>query len=112
MQQGSQRHDEIPIVPTKAKLSHSLMGGSASDFGIDSMFESSRCVTSSAASSVAHDGLRSRHRHRQPLADEDAPPTTSVNDIVNEVYTDSGASRQSMRVGHLNVVLGTPTHAP
>ncbi|KAI0725337.1 hypothetical protein C8Q72DRAFT_785718 [Fomitopsis betulina] len=79
MQQGSQRHDEIPIVPTKAKLSHSLMGGSASDFGMDSMFESSR------------------HRHRQPLADEDAPPTTSVNDIVNEVYTDSGASRQSMR---------------
>ncbi|EPT01041.1 hypothetical protein FOMPIDRAFT_1161968 [Fomitopsis schrenkii] len=79
MQQGSQRHDETPIVPTKAKLSHSLMGGSASDFGMDSMFESSR------------------HRHRQPLADEDAPPTTSVNDIVNQVYSDSGASRQSMR---------------
>lgn len=49
--------------------------------------------------------LRYRHRHRQPLADEDAPPTTSVNDIVNQVYSDSGASRQSMRVGCFDVVL-------
>lgn len=57
MQQGSQRHDETPIVPTKAKLSHSLMGGSASDFGMDSMFESSRCVITGATSTVAYDGL-------------------------------------------------------
>ncbi|TFY68219.1 hypothetical protein EVJ58_g1142 [Rhodofomes roseus] len=77
LQQGGQRHDEVPIVSTKAKLSHSLVGGSASDFGMDSMFESSR--------------------HRQPLADEDAPPTASVNDIVNEVYLDNGPSRQSHR---------------
>ncbi|OCH93703.1 hypothetical protein OBBRIDRAFT_832468 [Obba rivulosa] len=69
--QGSQRHEEAPMVQTKAKLNHVLAGGAAADFGMDSMFESSR------------------QRQRQPLADEDAPPTNSVNDIVNEVYTDS-----------------------
>ncbi|KAH9924711.1 uncharacterized protein B0H18DRAFT_1010845 [Fomitopsis serialis] len=74
LQQGGQRHDETPIVPTKAKLSHSLVGGSASDFGMDSMFESSR----------------SRHRHRQPLADEDAPPTNSVNDIITRFILTTG----------------------
>lgn len=66
---GSQRHEEAPLVQTKAKLSHSLAGG-ASDFGMDSMFESS-----------------SRQRPRQQLADEDAPPMNSINDIVNEVYS-------------------------
>jgi len=73
--QGSQRHDDAPMVQTKAKLNQSLAGGSALDFGMDSMFESSR------------------QRQRQPLTDEDAPPTASVNDIVNEVYSDSGPSR-------------------
>ncbi|EMD39033.1 hypothetical protein CERSUDRAFT_112723 [Gelatoporia subvermispora B] len=69
--QGSQRHEDTPMVQTKAKLNHVHAGGAAADFGMDSMFENSR------------------QRQRQPLADEDAPPTTSVNDIVNEVYTDS-----------------------
>ncbi|KAG6844820.1 hypothetical protein H0H87_003387 [Tephrocybe sp. NHM501043] len=40
-------------------------GASASDFGMNSMFESTR--------------------QRKNLADEDAPPTNSVNDIPNEV---------------------------
>ena len=57
MQQGSQRHDETPIVPTKAKLSHSLMGGSASDFGMDSMFESSKYVSLSAKYIPAYGAL-------------------------------------------------------
>ncbi|OSX64243.1 hypothetical protein POSPLADRAFT_1168434 [Postia placenta MAD-698-R-SB12] len=74
-QHGSQRHEEAPLVQTKAKLSHSLAGG-ASDFGMDSMFESSR--------------------PRQQLADEDAPPMNSINDIVNEVY--STPSRYSPKV--------------
>lgn len=74
--QGGQRQEEAPMVQTKAKLNHVLAGG-ASDFGMDSMFESSR----------------SRQRQRQTLDDEDAPPTNSVNDIVNETYADSSASR-------------------
>ncbi|KZT65760.1 hypothetical protein DAEQUDRAFT_731057 [Daedalea quercina L-15889] len=93
LQQGSQRHDEAPLVQTKAKLSHSLVGGSASDFGMDSMFESAR----------------SRHRHRQPLDDEDAPPTTSINDIVDEVYTDSGSSRHSLRTSAFDPSTSRPS---
>ncbi|TBU49201.1 hypothetical protein BD309DRAFT_997059 [Dichomitus squalens] len=62
---GGQR-EEPPMVPTKAKLNHTFSGGAVTDFGMDSMFESSR------------------QRPRQTLADEDAPPTASVNDIVNE----------------------------
>lgn len=42
--------------------------------------------------------LEHRERQRQPLADEDAPPTNSVNDIVNEVYNDSGSSRRQFPV--------------
>jgi hypothetical protein len=40
--QGSQRVDEVPTVQTKAKLNHGLSRGSASDFGMESMFEKSR----------------------------------------------------------------------
>ncbi|KAI0080180.1 hypothetical protein K474DRAFT_1658174 [Panus rudis PR-1116 ss-1] len=69
----NQRHDEVPIVQTKAKLNSIFPSGSASDFGMGSMFETSR------------------ERQRQTLADEDAPPTASVNDIVNEVYPDSSS---------------------
>lgn len=38
-----------------------------------------------------------RQRQRQTLADEDAPPTNSVNDIVNEVY-DSSSRRSTVRI--------------
>ncbi|KAF8624154.1 hypothetical protein AX17_007216 [Amanita inopinata Kibby_2008] len=69
-QQGSPRADDAPIVQTKAKMNQGLVRGSASEFGMDSMFESTR--------------------KRQTLADEDAPPTSSVNDIPNEIYVDSG----------------------
>ncbi len=31
-------------MPTKAKLNHTFSGGTVSDFGMDSMFESSRYV--------------------------------------------------------------------
>ncbi|KII85741.1 hypothetical protein PLICRDRAFT_44129 [Plicaturopsis crispa FD-325 SS-3] len=65
--QSNQRVEEVPVVPTKAKMNHVLSRGSTSDFGMDSMFQSSR--------------------QRQTLADEDAPPTTSINDIPN--YSDS-----------------------
>jgi len=68
-QQGSPRPDDVPIVQTKAKLNQGLVRGTASEFGMDSMFESSR--------------------KRQTLADEDAPPMTSVADIPHEVYVDS-----------------------
>ncbi|KAH9852117.1 hypothetical protein C2E23DRAFT_885988 [Lenzites betulinus] len=61
------RHEDPPMVQTKAKLNHTFSGGAIADFGMDSMFESSR------------------QRPRQTLADEDAPPTASVNDIVNEI---------------------------
>ncbi|RPD64351.1 hypothetical protein L226DRAFT_544926 [Lentinus tigrinus ALCF2SS1-7] len=74
---GGAREDP-PMVPTKAKLNHTFSGGSVSDFGMDSMFESSR------------------QRPRQTLADEDAPPTASVNDIINEI-PESTSSRFSQR---------------
>ncbi|RDB27669.1 hypothetical protein Hypma_003215 [Hypsizygus marmoreus] len=67
--QGSQRVDEVPVVPTKAKMNQILSRGSSSDFGMDSMFESSR--------------------QRQKLTDEDAPPINSVFDIPNEFSSDS-----------------------
>ncbi|KAJ3559283.1 hypothetical protein NM688_g439 [Phlebia brevispora] len=71
----SPRNDEAPIVQTKAKISSVLSGASAAEFGMDSMFQSSR------------------QRTRATLADEDAPPTNSVNDLINEIY-DSGPRRQ------------------
>ncbi|GBE86436.1 hypothetical protein SCP_0903150 [Sparassis crispa] len=74
-QQGNQRSDEVPLIQTKAKMNQMFAGSSASDFGMDSMFETSR------------------QRQRHVLAGEDAPPTASLNDMMNEVYTDSGPSR-------------------
>ncbi|GLB41441.1 putative nup53/35/40-type RNA recognition motif containing protein [Lyophyllum shimeji] len=75
--QGTQRVDEVPIVPTKAKMNQILSrGGTAADFGMDSMFESTR--------------------QRQKLADEDAPPTSSVNDIPNE-FPQSATARYEPR---------------
>ncbi|KAF9528973.1 hypothetical protein CPB83DRAFT_790851 [Crepidotus variabilis] len=68
MPQGSPRVDEVPTVQTKAKMNQMLSRGSAPDFGMDSMFQSSR--------------------QRQTLADEDAPPMSSINDIPNEFNVD------------------------
>ncbi|KAG5638591.1 hypothetical protein H0H81_011677 [Sphagnurus paluster] len=75
--QGNQRVDEVPIVQTKAKMNQILSRGSTSDFGMDSMFESSR--------------------QRQKLIDEDAPPTNSVNDIPNEINQGPGQPRNSIQ---------------
>ncbi|KDQ26321.1 hypothetical protein PLEOSDRAFT_1077336 [Pleurotus ostreatus PC15] len=69
--QGNQRTDDVPVVPTKAKLSR----GPTADFGMSSMFESSR--------------------KRQTIADEDAPPTNSVNDIPTELHFDSPPQRHA-----------------
>ncbi|KAE9406204.1 hypothetical protein BT96DRAFT_954930 [Gymnopus androsaceus JB14] len=69
--QGNQRVDELPVVQTKAKINQALLRGSTDDFGMDSI------------------------RQRQPLADEDAPPMQSVNDIPNEAYSNHFQSRPS-----------------
>lgn len=69
---GNQRVDEVPVVPTKAKLNQ-VLTRSTNEFGMESMFQSTR--------------------QRQNLADEDAPPTSSVNDIPNEIYVESKAPR-------------------
>lgn len=42
--QGSPRPDDVPTVQTKAKMNHILSGGSATEFGMDSMFQSTRNV--------------------------------------------------------------------
>ncbi|KAJ7853355.1 hypothetical protein B0H14DRAFT_3450342 [Mycena olivaceomarginata] len=63
---GAQRVDEAPVVQTKAKMNNAFSRGPSSDFGMDSMFQSTR--------------------QRQTLADEDAPPMSSVNDIPTEMY--------------------------
>jgi len=70
---GNQRVDEVPVVQTKAKMNQILSRGSTTDFGMDSMFQSSR--------------------QRQTLADEDAPPTSSINDIPIEINLDSSPNR-------------------
>ncbi|KAF9454478.1 hypothetical protein P691DRAFT_808620 [Macrolepiota fuliginosa MF-IS2] len=67
--QNNQRVDDIPIVQTKAKLNNVLTRGSASEFGMESMFQNTR--------------------QRQTFADEDAPPRSSIHDIPNEIYADS-----------------------
>jgi len=70
---GNQRVDEVPVVQTKAKMNKILSRDSTTDFGMDSMFQSSR--------------------QRRTLADEDAPPTSSINDIPTEINLDSGLNR-------------------
>lgn len=50
--QGSPRNDEPPIIQTKAKMSHVLTRGSNSEFGMESMFQSSRCVAEDFTSSL------------------------------------------------------------
>ncbi|KAI0255761.1 hypothetical protein BJV78DRAFT_1173107 [Lactifluus subvellereus] len=63
-----QRFDDMPLVTTKAKLNSTLSRTPTREFGKDPMFESSR---------------------QRQTSDEDAPPTASVNDILNATYTDS-----------------------
>ncbi|KZV64408.1 hypothetical protein PENSPDRAFT_677730 [Peniophora sp. CONT] len=63
----SPRFEELPVVQTKAKMNSSLTRAPTVEFGKDPMFESSR---------------------RMQALDEDAPPTASVNDIVNATYAD------------------------
>ena len=41
---GNQRADEVPVVQTKAKMNKILSRDSTTDFGMDSMFQSSRFV--------------------------------------------------------------------
>ncbi|KAF9458873.1 hypothetical protein BDZ94DRAFT_1172768 [Collybia nuda] len=87
---GNQRVDEVPIVPTKAKMNHVLSRGSTSDFGMDSMFQSSR--------------------QRPTLTDEDAPPTNSINDIPNENHFDSSPARFQPRNSTLDGALFPRRH--
>ncbi|KAF7356119.1 hypothetical protein MVEN_00942300 [Mycena venus] len=79
---GAQRVDEAPVVQTKAKMNNAFSRGPTSDFGMDSMFQSSR--------------------QRQTLADEDAPPMNSVNDIPTEMHADSSSSHFQSRGSALN----------
>ncbi|KAI0305977.1 hypothetical protein B0F90DRAFT_1695109 [Multifurca ochricompacta] len=64
---ANQRFDDMPLVQTKAKLNSTLSRAPTREFGKDPMFESSR---------------------QRQASDEDAPPTASVNDILNATYTD------------------------
>ncbi|KJA23633.1 hypothetical protein HYPSUDRAFT_39829 [Hypholoma sublateritium FD-334 SS-4] len=80
--QGKQRVDEAPVVQTKAKMNQILSRGASTDFGMDSMFQSSR--------------------QRQTLADEDAPPTSSINDIPNEINLEPSPARFQPRKSTLD----------
>ena len=75
-----------------------LAGSSAAEFGMDSMFQSSRlvtCITLTCMSTLSWP--IGRQRQRQTAPDEDAPPMISVNDIVNEVYEPT-ARRSMVRI--------------
>ncbi|KAI0629232.1 hypothetical protein C8Q77DRAFT_1066163 [Trametes polyzona] len=85
------RHEDPPMVQTKAKLNHTFSGGAIADFGMDSMFESSR------------------QRPRQTLADEDAPPTASVNDLINEI-PESNSARFPQRPSQSRASLFRSSH--
>ncbi|KAH9000218.1 hypothetical protein EDB92DRAFT_476036 [Lactarius akahatsu] len=71
---ANQRLDDMPIVQTKAKLNSTLSRAPTREFGKDPMFESSR---------------------QRQTPDEDAPPTASVNDILNTTYTESPSYQRS-----------------
>ncbi|KAG6889794.1 hypothetical protein C0992_004059 [Termitomyces sp. T32_za158] len=89
--QGNTRVDELPIVQTKAKMNHMLSRG-PSDFGMSSMFENTR--------------------QRKNVADEDAPPINSVNDIPNEVsFTSSSPFHASSRV-RLALIISSTINPP
>ncbi|KAJ6493769.1 hypothetical protein DFH09DRAFT_1252518 [Mycena vulgaris] len=75
---GAQRVDEAPVVQTKAKMDNAFSRGPASDFGMDSMFQSSRVLFPL--------------RQRQTMSDEDVPPMNSLNDIPTELHADSSPS--------------------
>ncbi|KAJ8514249.1 hypothetical protein ONZ45_g8206 [Pleurotus djamor] len=87
--QGNQRADEAPVVQTKAKLNNGLSRGPASDFGMSAMFENSR--------------------KRQTIADEDAPPTASVNDLPTELHFDSPSRFRQSQATELSF---SRRHAP
>jgi len=105
---GNQRVDEVPVVQTKAKMNQILSRGSTTDFGMDSMFQSSRYVFGPVKSDMLTSILHFS-RQRQTLADEDAPPTSSINDIPTEINIDSSSNsnRFQPRVNHL-YYLSTP----
>lgn len=84
----SPRFEELPVVQTKAKLNSSLTHAPTVEFGKDPMFESSI---------------------RRQALDEDAPPTASVNDIVNTTYPDAHVSSFSRSRGIPN---GQPVYSP
>ncbi|KAF8478265.1 hypothetical protein JB92DRAFT_3134125 [Gautieria morchelliformis] len=73
---GGQHIDDPPLIPTKFNPSASR--ASPSEFGLESMFERPTV-----------------RRQRQPANDEDAPPTTSVNDIIDEPHTSPFQRRDS-----------------
>ncbi|KAI9464541.1 hypothetical protein BJY52DRAFT_1249752 [Lactarius psammicola] len=83
----NQRLDDMPIVQTKAKLNSTLSRAPTREFGKDPMFESSR---------------------QRQTPDEDAPPTASVNDILNTTYTDSPSYHQRSTTNFESSVSRTP----
>ncbi|KLO12690.1 hypothetical protein SCHPADRAFT_904842 [Schizopora paradoxa] len=76
-QQGTPRFDEPHLIPTRAKMNPSFPRNTSSDFGTESIFESTK------------------HGHHEGLDDEDGPPNISVNDLVNDVYIDPHRIKQN-----------------
>ncbi|KAF8575203.1 hypothetical protein K439DRAFT_1398450 [Ramaria rubella] len=64
---GGQHFEDPPLIPTKFHSSTSR--ASPSEFGLESMFE-----------------RPAARRQRQPTNDEDAPPTASINDVIDEPH--------------------------
>ncbi|KAF7299831.1 Nucleoporin nup40 [Mycena chlorophos] len=88
-------HREPPVVATKAKMNHafSFSRGQGDDFaGMDSMFQSSR--------------------QRQALADEDAPPMSSVNDIPTEMHAEGGFQPRASTFAASTFARPRPTPTP
>ncbi|KAJ7031861.1 hypothetical protein C8F04DRAFT_1360517 [Mycena alexandri] len=89
---GAQRVDEAPVVQTKAKMNNAFSRGPTSDFGMDSMFQSSR--------------------QRQTIPDEDAPPMNSVNDIPTEMYADTSSSHRGSAMNNSSFSRSRPKPPP
>ncbi|KAL5492542.1 hypothetical protein ACEPAI_3989 [Sanghuangporus weigelae] len=82
---AGQRHEEPLLIPTRAKTSSTYLRNVPSDFGSDSMFETTS----------------SKHRHRE-TSDGDGPPTSSVVDLVTEIHQQRQSTRHPVSTSKTN----------
>jgi hypothetical protein len=110
-EKGAQRTDDVPIIKTNAKMNSSLLRGStASDFGMESMFQSPKYGHLFLYSCFCCDWYTDlSSSQRRTLVDDDAPPTSSIYDIPNEMHYNEPAPRfTASKVRHISLSIHSP----